>query len=322
MGNDERATKLENIRTFPQQLRNAIIGKSDKQLTTRFIADQWSVAQIVHHCADSHINGYIRLKLMLTEDRPALKPYDQPSWASMPDAQEVDLSYSLAILDGVHHRWSETVAALDPDQWERVGLHGELGEITVSDLVDMYDNHCRVHLEQIRLILAAEPSRIDHVLRHKHIKLMRYNIETVDHLISSISAEDATSWRDSGDGWTVLEVLCHLRDFDRFFRQRVELMLAEDNPQLPAFDHEQIAIDGRYNEQDIDVVMIEFSAERAIFVQLFYDLFETPEAWSRPGIHPEAGDWTIFDSLLQVGHHDANHIEQMTRIMKEKKTAP
>ena len=318
MQTKERQQKIDAIRSFPATLRQLVGGLTEKQRTTHFLADEWTVAQIVHHCADSHINSYVRNKLILTEDNPPIKPYAEPDWATMPDGLQADFSDTMTILEGLHARWTSMLQVLTEDQWARVGTHGDLGEISVDDLLTIYDDHCRAHLDQIRRVLSAEPNRIDHKVRRAHIRLMRYNVATLGHIVSQLSQGDATTFRDSGDGWTVLEVLCHIRDFDGFFRQRVDMMLNQEHPTLPAFDHDQIAIDNDYNSQDLATVMQELSASRAEFVSQFYELDETPEKWLRSGVHPEAGDWTILDSLIQVGHHDANHIEQITRILSEK----
>ena len=83
--------------------------------------------QNVHHLADSHMNSYIRCKLMATEDHPTLKPYDQDLWAAFPDAQKADISGSMAILKSLHERWVEFFESLPVEAWSRTGFHPSVG---------------------------------------------------------------------------------------------------------------------------------------------------------------------------------------------------
>ncbi len=314
-----RAEKINVIRQFPAQLRQLVAPLSEHQLTTPFIDGEWTVAQIVHHCADSHINSYVRLKLILTEDNPPIKPYAEPEWAKFNDAVTPNLEATLALLDSLHLRWTSTFDEVSADQWTRTGQHAVIGSVSVDDLVDIYDNHCRAHLDQIRRVLAAEPNAAQVKLRRRHVKLMKNTMIAIENLVAGLSQKDATTWRDGGDGWTVVEVLCHLRDFDGFFQHRIHLMLEQDNPELPSYDHDQIAIDRKYNEQPIEEVVAALKQSREQFIALFYSFNDSAEIFARRGTHPERGSWSIFDSLLQAGHHDVDHLQQLTRIMAEKR---
>lgn len=159
---------------------------------------------------------------------------------------------------------------------------------------------------------------MDEKTRGTFIWLMNKSVETLGNITKTITQEEATTWRDSGNGWTVVEVLCHLRDFDGFFRHRAEMMLAEDHPQLPAYDHEALAIEQRYNDQDLYTVYAELIDSRGKTSQFFESL--TEDQWKRTGIHPERGHFTMIDALIQVGTHETNHIEQITRIIAERET--
>jgi hypothetical protein len=152
---EERAEGIARIRRFPNELRAVAATLTDAQLTARPIAGEWSVAQNIHHCADSHINSYVRLKLILTEERPPLKAYAEDRWGDLPDAAGADLTPTFQILDGLHQRWMDTFAALDDDQWQRVGVHTADGDLTTEDLLGIYVNHCNAHLDQINRTLEA-----------------------------------------------------------------------------------------------------------------------------------------------------------------------
>lgn len=155
-------------------------------------------------------------------------------------------------------------------------------------------------------------------VRDRHIALMRTSIVIIGNVVYSTSDEEAYTYRDDGTGWTVTEVLCHLRDYDDIFMSRAIMIVRQDRPHLPAFDHNQLAIDGEYNAQDKDVVYRDFAAHRERFAQWFEQLDE--EQWLCEGIHPERDYlFSLTDALMQVTSHDANHIEQMTRIILERR---
>ena len=148
-------TLIEKIEQFPVQLETAVSGLTIEQLTTAYLEGEWTVAQNVHHLADAHLNGFVRVKLALTEDCPPLKPYDQDKWAVYPDAKNVDLEASFQILRGLHQRWGLLFRALSDDEWTRTGNHLDDGIETVADLLRIYVTHGEAHLDQIQRTLAA-----------------------------------------------------------------------------------------------------------------------------------------------------------------------
>ncbi len=155
-------------------------------------------------------------------------------------------------------------------------------------------------------------------IRKRAISLMQNTAKTLDHIAQGVSQQQATKLRDRNDGdkgWTVLEVLCHLRDFDGFFRGRAIRILNEETPQLIRYDHEALAIERNYNGQTLSAVLTELRESRVETVKFFKEL--TPEGWERAGVHPERGHFTMTDAALQVGMHDVTHLEQITRILAE-----
>jgi hypothetical protein len=152
-------------------------------------------------------------------------------------------------------------------------------------------------------------------IRRRHIWLMRTSAKTISHILQNLSKEAVTSLRDGEDGWTVLEILAHLRDFDGIFRHRAQMMLNQENPQLPAYDHVAMVKDGKYNQQNLAVVLAQYQASREETVSFFRNL--SPEDWERSGIHPERGHFTLTDAAIQVGMHDNEHLEQLTRVLTQ-----
>jgi hypothetical protein len=156
MTTQERQQDIDKIRRLPGQIEALVSGLSAAQLTTHFLTGEWTVAQNVHHLADSHMNSYIRCKLILTEEKPPLKPYDQDAWANLPDAQTADLSTSLTLLKQLHARWVTFWENLPETAWGRVGFHPDNGPMTLADIVRGYAAHGEAHIDQITRTLAAE----------------------------------------------------------------------------------------------------------------------------------------------------------------------
>jgi hypothetical protein len=153
---DERSQRLEKIRSFPAQLEALVEYLDEDELNVQSLEGEWSVRQIVHHLADSHMNAYIRLKLILTEDNPNVKGYDQDKWAELIDTSTIPIDESLLILRGLHRRWVRLFENLQDDDWKRTAIHSEIGEITPDDLLVTYSDHGDNHIDQINRTLAAQ----------------------------------------------------------------------------------------------------------------------------------------------------------------------
>lgn len=153
---EERRARIEKIRSFPAQLEALVEYLDDDDLLGKPLEGEWSVQQIVHHLADSHMNAYIRTKLILTEDRPTLKPYDQEKWAEMIDSATVSIDDSLLILRGLHRRWVRLLETLEDADWSRPAHHPEHENYTLEDILIIYSDHGDNHIEQINRTLAAQ----------------------------------------------------------------------------------------------------------------------------------------------------------------------
>lgn len=152
-----RRPLIDKLAALPDQVAGFVAGLTPEQLRGHFLAGEWNVAQNVHHLADSHMNSFIRMKLLLTEDHPTIRPYDQDRFAATPDGDNIDIEASLLLLAGLHRRWVILLESLDEAQWARAGLHPESGVISVIGLLETYAAHGEGHLDQMRRTLAAQP---------------------------------------------------------------------------------------------------------------------------------------------------------------------
>jgi hypothetical protein len=144
-----RRQAIEVIAEAPAKLRAAVAGLSPVQLDTPYREGGWTVRQVVHHVPDSHLNAYVRLRLALTEEQPAIRPYQENLWAELPDAKSGPVEGSLALLDALHGRWVRLWRSLSAEQFGRVFIHPDYGPRTVDWLVFLYAWHGRHHTAHI-----------------------------------------------------------------------------------------------------------------------------------------------------------------------------
>lgn len=146
---DLRAAAIATLRRLPQALREAVRGLDAGQLEAPYRPDGWTVRQVVHHVADSHMHGLLRVKLALTEDTPTIKPYDEAATARLGDMR-LPLEVSFGILEGVHARWTAVYAAMTSGDWSRAFAHPERGEtISLATHLQHYAWHSRHHVAHI-----------------------------------------------------------------------------------------------------------------------------------------------------------------------------
>ncbi|MES2304939.1 MAG: bacillithiol transferase BstA [Gemmatimonadota bacterium] len=151
-----RSEWFRQIEDFPDLLRSAIWNLDDAQLDTPYRDGGWTVRQLVHHVADSHLNAYCRFKLALTEDQPTIKPYIEALWAELPEARALPVAPSLQLLDGLHARWSAMMVAMTPAQFDRTFYHPETGTTnTLWQTLGLYAWHCRHHVAHITTLRTA-----------------------------------------------------------------------------------------------------------------------------------------------------------------------
>jgi uncharacterized damage-inducible protein DinB len=144
-----RAQALATIALTPARLRAAVADLDEAQLDTPYRPGGWTVRQVVHHVADSHMNAYIRLKLALTEDNPTIKPYVESAWAKLEDYKSTPIAVSLALLDCVHDRWLRLLRAMPERDFARRYVHPVTGHHSVDHLLAVYNWHGPHHTAHV-----------------------------------------------------------------------------------------------------------------------------------------------------------------------------
>lgn len=143
-----KASLIETIRQAPANLRKAVSGLNENQLDTLY--RNWTIRQITHHIADSHLHSIIRFKRALTENHPTIKAYEEGDWVQLADSRSGDLEPALALLDGLHTKWVQVLESMTQDQYARTFLHPQTGEsVSLWLALNNYAWHGRHHTAQI-----------------------------------------------------------------------------------------------------------------------------------------------------------------------------
>lgn len=142
---------IDIIESCPLWYDAVIENLDEAQLKTPYRPGGWNIVQVIHHVADSHMNAYIRLKMVLTENTPVIKPYDEKLWSELPDIYEVPVNISLTLMHSLHRRWAAVLRKLKTEDWGREYYHPEQEKyVSLWVMTAMYAWHCRHHFEHIR----------------------------------------------------------------------------------------------------------------------------------------------------------------------------
>jgi hypothetical protein len=137
------------IAALPECLRMAVSGLANEQLDTPYRDGGWTVRQLIHHIADSHMNAYVRTRLALTEDWPNIKPYEERRWAELADARTLPVEISLSLLEPLHGRWVTLLKSLGDADWARGYIHPEMGRQSLAEVAVLYSWHSRHHTAHV-----------------------------------------------------------------------------------------------------------------------------------------------------------------------------
>ena len=141
---------ISDISTFPSRLKSEVNHLTEEQLDTQYRPEGWTIRQVIHHCADSHMNSLTRFKLTLTENQPTIKPYYEERWAELADSKKMPITSSLKMLEGIHERWTILLNQLTDEQCERVFIHPEHGKtFRIDENIGIYAWHGNHHLAHI-----------------------------------------------------------------------------------------------------------------------------------------------------------------------------
>ena len=147
---DERQQLIAQYKDGYRVVAEALVKITPEELDATAAQGKWSARQIIHHLADSEMTAAVRFRLLLAEDRPAIKGYDQDRFA---DRLHYERSHeaSLELFRAARASTAELMACLTEADWLREGTHSEVGRFGLDTWLRIYAPHAHRHADQIRL---------------------------------------------------------------------------------------------------------------------------------------------------------------------------
>ena len=153
----------------PQRLKKAVEGLSLEEMRKRIIPDKWTIAEIVVHVVDSELMGYCRIYQTITQSDKVFAYYNQNIWTDILDYNEYPqdmIDDRFILFESLRNSILHTFKNLSTKDWTRTGLHPEMGDITLRNLLELYADHCERHIDQIiqRRIILGKPIKLESIL--------------------------------------------------------------------------------------------------------------------------------------------------------------
>ncbi|MCE7735635.1 MAG: hypothetical protein GPJ54_12200 [Candidatus Heimdallarchaeota archaeon] len=149
----ETKSKIARLKSQAKDISEIVSMISKEKLAEPTKEGGWSINQIVHHIADAHLHAYMRVKWIYTEDMTILKTFDQDTWVNAPDTDNISITGSLTLLSGICERWGKFSENLSEEDWQKLGIHPEAGEISIEAIFNFFVDHGEAHIDQLKKFL-------------------------------------------------------------------------------------------------------------------------------------------------------------------------
>jgi uncharacterized damage-inducible protein DinB len=300
MGQQERDGWLALLKSTPDRLKAALAGVPRKVLTWRPAPGKWSIHEIVCHMRDAERLGYLhRYTKILTEDSPTFPNVDGDALALERQYYRMSLHEALRDWRAARKECLSLLRKVKGEQWTRMGTHELAGPMALETVLQ-------------RQALGNDEA---HLVQIEHIK-QRWEIltklqDTPKRLAALFRGQSDELFRrkPTADQWSMLEILCHLRDVEFLFVERYGKIASYDRPQLRMINNNELAAKLKYNEDNAATVLREFQGLRAQSVLALSALPQ--QAWERVGLHPKRGEFSIAANAVMHVTHDANHLARL-----------
>lgn len=296
----ERREHLATLAETPKRLRAALKKLPKKELLWTPAPGKWSILEIVCHLRDMEREAYLaRYRRILSEERPTLPDIDGDQLALERDYRSESLATAQREWRALRQETLKLLRSVKAEDWPREGVHATAGPLSLETLLRRQAvGNDRAHLEQIE----AARRRYEVVTRLE---------QTPAEAARTVRAldDEVLRRRPQPEQWSIIEILCHLRDIESVFAERFSKAAFGERPQFWMMDNERVAAALRYRDADVGAVLKEFRRRRDGTLSLLHALPQG--AWQRTGIHPKRGEVTIERLAQALADHDQGHLERI-----------
>ncbi len=312
MDEARRRALIARYRALAGEFAAAFDGAGDAVLDVPPAAGEWSARQIAHHVADDELVDSVRLRLMAAEDDPEITPYSERNFAARLHYDR-PVGQALAAILGGRESGAAILERLEPDDFERTGRHPEHDAYSVGIWLEKAVEHGEAHLDQLRRTLAAAgagPGAEDG--RSGLIRRYRDGSRVIAEAVAGATDAELDRRPPTPELWSAREVVHHVADSEMTSAIRLRRLIAEEEPDLGAYDEELFARRLRY-DRPIGASLDAIRAARAATAEILDRLDEAE--WRRGGRHPEHASYTVDDWLRIYAEHCHEHAEQIGRAL-------
>jgi hypothetical protein len=151
---DERKRLIAQYEDGYRAVAAALLKITPEELDARPAPGKWSAREIVHHLGDSEMTAAVRFRLLLAEDQPAIKGYDQDRFAGRLHYDRPHEA-SLELFRAARAATAELMGCLTESDWLREGTHSEVGRFGLDTWLRIYAPHAHRHADQILVARGA-----------------------------------------------------------------------------------------------------------------------------------------------------------------------
>lgn len=148
MDMDTRKKLIEQYKDGYRVVSDALAGLSERDLDAR-LPGKWSVREIVHHLADSEMVASARLRRIVAEDRPGIRPTDMGGYARRL-FYDRPIQNSLELFRVVRLSTAEILDRMTDAEWAREGIQADGGRFSAAKWLEIFSQHAQTHADQIR----------------------------------------------------------------------------------------------------------------------------------------------------------------------------
>ena len=310
MDEARRRALIARYRALADEFAAAFDGAGDALLDVPPAAGEWSARQIAHHVADDELVDSVRLRLMAAEDDPEITPYDERHFATRLHYDR-PVGQALAAIRGGRESGAAILERLALADFERTGRHPEHDAYSVGIWLEKAVEHGEAHLDQLRRTLAAADAGAEGA-RSGLIRRYRDGSRAIAEAVAGATDAELDRRPPAPELWSAREVVHHVADSEMTSAIRLRRLIAEEEPDLGAYDEELFARRLRY-DRPIEASIDAIRAARAATAEILDRLDEAE--WRRGGRHPEHASYTVDDWLRIYAEHCHEHAEQIGRAL-------